>query len=871
MAWFRRFWRLWNVLRPARLQRDLERELSFHVKERAEELQQSGFSEAEASRQARLQFGNFATQLERTRDMDINGWLESMIRNLKYAVRVLSKTPAFTITVILTLALGIGANSAVFSAIDAVLLRPLPFPAGDQLVRLDQTRDNMLQIPVAPVRLEEWNRLSSTFQAITGYYLEDTSETTAEFPEKVRRAWVAPRFLRVLGVAPEYGREFTPQEEQFGGPNAVLISYRFWQRRFGGDPKAVGKTVRVTGGRATAYTIVGIMPASFGFPDRDVDLWSTSPTDAPFAQGRDLTWFNAIGRLKAGVMLGQARADLANVQSDLGRQYPKTDGIISTSITPLKEAAVGGVRKSLWLLYASVSLLLLIACSNTAALLLSRASARRHEISVRFSLGASRASVAAELLTEVFILAVAGALAGLLIAAGASNVFRALGKDLPRIEEIGLNWSIVLYSLVCAVAVTLVCGIVPVFRSTWRSPASALAHGGRSQVSGRNPVQFLLVGVQIALAVILLTGAGLLLRSFQELGRVSPGFDPQNVLTFHISSTWAEAGGEPARQRTERILDGLRSIPGVEGASTAFTLPGVPEKYEIELNTAEGRAESEPKMLAQSRWITPDYFTTMRIPVLAGELCRNEANTVTAMVNRSFADLYLNGQAAIGRHLLPVANVYARPSEIRGIVGNARETGMDHQPPPTAYFCSGSTQPGTFFLIRARGELDSLAGTVRRKVHELEPLRSVYDLTPLTDHISDAYSENHLRMTLLAFFALTAVALASVGLYGTLSYLVNVRQREVALRMALGALRSEVVRQFLTQGVRISMLGCLVGLALAAAFTRLLSSMLYGVSTTDVLTLGGVTAIVLAVSAMASLLPAIRASRFEPGQTLREE
>jgi putative ABC transport system permease protein len=382
----------------------------------------------------------------------------------------------------------------------------------------------------------------------------------------------------------------------------------------------------------------------------------------------------------------------------------------------------------------------------------------------------------------------------------------------------------------------------------------------------------LLVEVQVALAVTLLAGAGLLLRSFQELGRVSPGFDPHHVLTFHISTTWAETNErKSAKDRTERILDGLRSVPGIEAATTAGSLPGVPSEYQIELKTTEGRAESEPKLLAQGRWVSPEYFDTMRVPIVAGELCREEANANTAMVNRSFAGLYLNGSAAIGRHLVQPDNPYMAEAEIRGIVGDARETGLDREPPPTAYWCNGTIQPGTYFLIRTRGEPNSMAGTVRRKIHELEPQRSVYDLSPLTDHISEAYAENRLRTVLLAFFALTAIALASVGLYGTLSYLVNVRQREVALRMALGALRMQVARQFLNQGVRVSGLGCIAGLALSAALAQVLSGMLFGVSATDVTTWGGVVVIVLSISVMASLLPAIRAARMDPTQALREE
>lgn len=866
MAWYRRFW---NVLRPGRMQSDLQRELSFHVAERAEELQDGGMSEEEAVRTARQQFGNYTAQVERTRDMDIYGWLESFVRNLRHAARGLAKTPAFTATVVLTLALGIGANSAVFSAIYAVLLRPLPFPESDQLVKLAQSHPKIPQPFVAPVRLEEWNRLNNTFQAITGHYTEDASELSGELPEKLKLALVAPRFLQVWGIAPALGRDFSPQEERFGGPNAVLISDRLWRRRFGGNPDAVGKTLRI--GRS-AYPIIGVMPASFLFPDRDVDLWSPSPMDAPYAQSRESTWFTAIGRLKPGVTLAQARANLASVQANLGREYPKTDAMIGAMIEPLKEATVGGVRRSLLILFGSVSLLLLIACTNIAALLLSRASAREHEISVRFSLGASRASVVAQLLTEVLVVSLAGAALGLVVAAGASRVFRSLAKDLPRIEEIGLDWRIVLYALACAIAATLLCGIFPAIRGSRRNLAGSLAQAGRWQVSRYNRVQFALVGVQVALAVTLLAGAGLLLRSFQELGRVSPGFDPEHVLTFHISSSWGEtADQKAARQRVDRILDGLRSVPGIESAATALSLPGVPAQYQIELKATEGRAESEPKMLAQGRWVTLAYFATIRIPVVAGELCRDEPNSNTTMVNRSFANAYLAGSAAIGRHLVQPANAYLPPGEIRGIVGDARETGLDREPPPTVYWCAGSNQPGTYFLVRTHGEPRSMAETIRRKIHELEPRRSVYDLTPLRDHISDAYAENRLRTILLTFFAMTAVSLACVGVHGTLSYLVNLRQREVALRLALGAVRTQVVRQFLAQGLRVSVLGCMAGVVLAVALGRLLSGMLYGVSTSDTATLGGVVAIVLAVSAFASLLPAMRAARLEPMQLLREE
>ncbi len=865
--------RLRNVIRPARMDRELQRELAFHIAERAEELQTAGMPESDAWRAARRQFGNYTAQVESTREIDTSAWLETLARNLRHAARALRKAPAFSATVIATLALGIGANSAVFSAVYAIVLRPLPFPDADRLVTVAQLNSKAGGSFVGPVRLEEWNRLNTTFQSIAGYYTQDDSELSGELPEKLKRAFVSPRFLSTWGIAPQLGRDFTPEEEKFGGPNAILISDRLWRRRFAADPNVITKHLRF--GRTSA-PIVGVLPASFLIPDRDVDFWSVSAPDAPFAQSRDSTWFIAFGRLKPGVTLPQARANLAAVQANLARQFPKSDANLSAAIRPLKESTVGDISRSLWILYGSVSILLLIACANVAALLLSRAAARRHEIAVRFSLGASRTAVAAQLLTEVLVLAMAGSALGLLVAAAASRVFRILAKDLPRVEEIALDWRIVLYSLTCALAATLLCGIFPAIRGTRRNLSGSLAESGRSQVSGRNGLQFALVAVQVAFAVTLLAGAGLLLRSFQELGRVAPGFDPDRVLTFHVSSSWGEtADSKASNARVTRILDAVRLLPGVEAVATSVTLPGVPILYQLDLQTVEGRAESEPRMLAESRIVAPAYFATMRIPLLSGELCRDAPGSApgaaTMMVNRAFSTAFLSGAQAIGRNLVLPAATYLPPSRITGIVADARETGMDRAPVPTVYWCYGAAQPGTYFLVRTKGDPGAMAESVRRKIHEIEPARSVYGLSPLREHLSDAYAGNRLRAILLTFFAVTAISLACLGLYGTLSYLVNMRRREVGLRLALGALRPQIVRQFLAQGLRVSLIGCLAGLALAAAGTRLLAGMLYGVSASDKTTLAGVIALVLGVSIAASLIPALRASRVDPMQVLRDE
>jgi putative ABC transport system permease protein len=862
----------WKSFLPKRASdAQMNTELRFHIEELTEANIAAGMTPEEARRRAVLEFGGHEQLKEDLRDVYRIRVVDATLANLKSAFRFIRKSPTFSATVILTLALAIGANSAVFSAIDAILLKPLPFPEGDQLMRIEQHHIKLSnpQTYVSPVRVEDWNRLNSTFQSITGFYTEDVSETSGTLPEKFTEALVAPRFFQVWGVAPALGRDFVTEEERLGGPDAVVISDRFWRRRFNADPNALGKKLHI--GKFSP-SIVGIMPASFFFQNRDVDFWSCVPVDFPYAQNRDATWYTVIGRLKPGVTLAQARANLSTVQSQLAQQFPKTDADLSVAIDPLKEITVSSSRRSLWLLFGSVSLLLLIACTNIVALLLARATQRQQEISVRFSMGAPRGALVAQLLTETFLLALFGALLGLLLANAASGVFRSLGASLPRVEEIHLDTRIVLYSLACSVLVTLLCGLFPAIRGTRRDLAGSLNHGSRTQVSGRNPVQWLLVGIQVALAVTLLSGAGLLLRSFQQLGRVFPGFDPSHILTFQISVGWGETGDlKKLRQKTDRILETLRSTPGVEAAAISVGVPGVPFKYQTELKLVEGRAESEPKLLADNHFVSASYFATMKIPMQEGALCRETDGPPSVVVNRSFANAYFTGSPAIGHHLQASNLGYSGPAEIVGISGDAREAGLDQPPVPTAYWCAPIAEPGTYFLVRTHNAPMTMAETIRQQIHDIEPQRSAYEFAPLEQHFSDALAEGRLRTILLTFFAATALSLACVGLYGTLSYSVNVRRREVGLRLALGALRGQIVRQFLWQGLVVCIVGCVAGWALAAASTRVLVGLLYGVSPTDVPTLSGVVLLVLAVAAFASLIPATRAARVEPMQVLRDE
>ena len=866
MNWLRRFW---NTVRPGRVERDIDREMTFHLAERIDDLRAQGLSQDEAARRARLQFGNFSLQADRTRDMDVSRWADALRRDGTYAIRSLGRTPGFTVAVVLTLALGIGANGAVFSAINAVILKPLPFPDADRLVQLRQVQQRSAEDNIAPVRLEDWQRLNTTFEALTGWYTEDVSETSGEFPEKITRAFVAPRFIDVWGVPPARGRGFTALEHSEAGPRAVLISDRYWRQRLGSNPDVLNRTVRVG---ATAFPIIGVMPPTFRFPDRDVDLWFPIALDFRYAQSRSATWYTGIGRLKAGVSLEAARANLSAVQTQLGEQYPDTDKALGVEIVPLKDTTVGTVGRSLWLLFGGVTVVLLITCTNIAGLLLSRSTHRRQEIAVRLSLGASRSRVAMQLLVETLLLSIAGAGVGLVVAGGAVAWLRSAASTLPRIDEIATDWMVAIYTLAIAVVVTACCGLLPAFRAG--RDTVALNDNTRTHVSSRHSLQWLLVGAQVAMSVVLLAGAGLLVRSFQELSRIDAGFDPTHLLTFRISGNYGETVDQPRLiGRIDATIDALRALPGVQGAATSTMVPGVPAHYDNAFTLLEAGHDADRRLVAQRRIVSPEYFATVKTPLLEGEMCtRQPANgQLLTMINQAFRVRYLSDwPSPIGLHLA-AGNNSERARRIVAVVADARDHGIDRAPVPTVYSCGSAPNPTPVFLVRTHGDPLDLAQTVRLTMREREPLRSVFELSTLEDRIGGAFAENRLRTNVLSFFAVSALALAVVGLYGTLNYVVNLRRREVGLRLALGAMRTTIVRQFFGQGFRVIAVACAAGLVLALMLTRLLEGMLFGVSPTDPMVLAAVIAIVMVVAIVGSLIPATRASLIEPMRVLRDE
>ena len=865
MKWLRK------TKRPSRRDRGIDAEMEFHLTALIEANRQNGIGENEARRTALVAFGGREQIRQQVREAHLSSLLDLLGRNFAAAWRFAKRYPGMTGSIVLILALGIGASTAVFSALDAVLLQPLPFPQGDQLVELRQhdIRVKGAETTVAPLRVEDWNRLSHSFEAISGWYTQGSSEISGALPEKVTEAIVAPRFFQVWGMAPALGRDFTQAEEHFGGPDAVVLSDRYWRRRFGADPSVLNKRVRIGG---ITYSVVGVMPASFHFVDQDVDLWLPNAPDAPYSQDRMSTWFITVGRIKPGISLATAQADVTRVQGALCRLYPRSDGNLAVWVEPLKQVVLHGIASSLWLLYGAVSLLLIVACVNIAALLMARTAEREAEMAVRYALGASRVSIVLQLLSEVLLPACAGATLGLVLAAGAVHLFHVFAKDLPRVQEIALSWRVAIYTLVSIVGVTLASGLLPALRGSRREVASGLAQNARVQVSGGPSLQWTLVGTQVAMAAALLVGAGLLVRSMDAMGRVALGFHAEHVLTLRISAGWGETVNLGAlHQRIARDLDALRSVPGVEAVAIDAELPGMSgsQQQQIDLDGTDHPGAS--RIYADTRFISSGYFAVMGIRRLAGELCRDDLPYATAMVNRTFAQLYLAGAAVPGHQLQFGATGSSAPSvQLRGVVADAREAGANQPVSPTVYLCANDPDPDPWFLLRVYGDPAALAPALRRKMAQVEPSRSVYAVMPLRQRLADQSANDRARTALLSMFAVAAVALVCLGLYGTVSYTARTRRREIGLRLALGAMPRRILRSFLLQSLRVSLLGSIVGLLGGAAFSRLLAGMLYGVSALDPWVYGGVAAMLLVVSALATLFPALCAVTISMVEALRE-
>lgn len=689
-------WRkLAALVRREEIAGDLLEEMRTHV-----EMKASATGDLDAARRA---FGNTGLLLEDS--CAAWGWprLEGWLRDFRFAIRVLLRTPAFTATVVLTLALGIGAATTIFSLIDTILLRPLPYPNAGRLVAIHEMKpgDGEMRTPVAPGRLEDWQQLNRAFVALAGSSADVMTDNTGTAPERLEAAFVSPRFFAVLSTPPKLGRAFAAEEERAGGPTAVVISEGFWKRRFGSDPGVLGRSLRLMG---TNYVIVGVMPASFQYPGPATELWVPRQAGPMLLQMREARVYNCVGLLKPGVTLEQARSDLSAVQQKLGAQYPATDAGWGVGLDSLKDDLTGTVRAGLWLLLGSVSVLLVIACANVACLLLARLNGRAAEIATRCSLGAGRDVIARQLFAEGLVYSFAGGSLGMAAAFVGIDLLRIHLTDVPRITELRVDARLLVAVAAISVLAAVLFSLAPILQTFGQDLASLVNRGGRGVAGGRQRLARILVAGQFALASALLIGAGLFLRSLANLQETPLGFRYDNVLALRIGASFNELPSQTV-QRQQRILQALAGLPGVTAVSITSGLPGVspawPREFEIEGESSPGGR----LRFAAWRIVTAGYFQTVGIPILSGRTCRMSTDPATpfeALVNRSFADRYFTGRDPIGHVILkgPQGNT---PARVVGVVADAREDRQGAPPQPLIYACGFLRfWPDSDFLVQAR-------------------------------------------------------------------------------------------------------------------------------------------------------------------------
>jgi putative ABC transport system permease protein len=803
--------------------------------------------------------------------------MEALIQDIGHSLRRLRKAPGFALVAVATLALGIGANAAIFSAVNAVLLRPLPYPSADRLMAVNQVWKGR-PVVVSPQNFLDFEAEAKSFDALAVYDTSTATLTGRGEPMQIETGETSADFFEVLGVAPPVGRGFRPGENEPGRHHVVVLSQGLWRERFGGDPAALGQDVILDG---VPHAVVGVAPPGFDFP-RGRALWRPLEYDPPFrTKSRGAWYLSAIGRLRAEVSPDSARAEAGAIGERLAAAYPDANEGLGLIVRPLKEAMVGKVRTPLFVLLGAVGLVLLIACANVANLLLSRAAAREGELAVRSAMGANRSRLVRQLLTEASVLGLLGAGAGLVVASWGGDLIRALQpRDLPRLDEIGLDGVVVAFTLACTFLTTVVFGTIHAVLATRRSSATALREGGRGLLTGRGGrARRGLAVAEMALAVTLLAGAGLLLRSFSQLSRVDPGFQSDKVLTFALSlpsGRYADDGARTVFYR--RALETLGALPGVQSAAATIAVPLRGFGFNFSF-VVEGRPEVPPAQqpTLETRVVTASYFRTLGIPVVAG---RGFADTDDAssprvvVISREAARRHFPGQDPIGQRIRlgwgpPTDSV---GGTVVGVVGDVKEAGLDADHPAEVYL-SYAQKPitGMDVVLRTSVPPLTLAPAVRAAVHDLDSDLPVARLETLSRIVATSIAQPRFYTGLLTAFAGTALVLAALGLFGVISVGVSQRTREIGVRMALGARSGDVLRLVLREAATLALVGIAVGLAAALALSRTLSTLLFNLSPTDPWVFTAAPLVLLSTAVVAAWLPARRAAQVDPIEALRSE
>jgi predicted permease len=884
-ARFRSWWQA--TFRRSRMEREMDAELRFHIESYAEELIRNGVPPQNARRRARLEFGGLDRTKEECRDARVAGWIESLIFDLRYGLRMLRKNPGFATLAILTVALGIGATTAVFSLVNAVLLRDLPYQDPQ---RLTQLLEPVLHIPDVPLEawgplnadFYDWQKQNHSFSSMALFSVDRLNLAVDQSAIRVGGSRVTGEFFQVLGIAPELGRALGPEDDQPGKDQVVVISHALWQSHFGADRGVLGKELLLT---ARPYRVVGVMPAGFSFPHgaenldtigRVTDVWVPWAMTPQEKSSRDEGAGNAIGRLRPGVSLAQAQAEMRTITARLDPLHPPMLQGSTAVVRPLDVAVTGGSRRALLIFMGSVLLVLLIACSNVASLILARATGRAQEMSVRAALGASRSRLIRQLLAESLCLSGTGGLLGVLVAFFAVRFLIFINPgNIPRLEELSIDWRVLLFTIGVSLATGLLFGLFPALTVSRGQLNDVLKAGGNRRVTGRaGALHRGLMVTEVALAVVLLTGSGLLIRSFMKLQGVDKGFAPQSTVTMNIQLD--PRYNQPERQTAffRNVIDGTSALPGVETAAAINYLPlGGGES--IALLIVEGYPFDQ-KIFFEGRSISPRYFAAMGIALLQGRDFTDDdsgAHPGAAIVSRSFARKYFPGQSAIGKRFRDGGdNSPAAWCTIVGVVGDVRYWKLEASPPMQIYTPLWGAAPGSASVV-ARTNLppDNVASNIRAIVHGLDPSLVATDLRTMDQLISKASAERRFQTLLLTIFGGLALFLSLVGLYGLMAYSVQQRTAEIGIRMALGAQAGDVLRLVLKQGANLALAGIVLGVAGAWCLTRLMASLLFEVKPTDAPTFFGVAILFSAVALAACYVPARRATPLDPMVALRYE
>ena len=867
--------------------RRLRAEIDHHIALQTAENIRAGLPAAEARRQAMLKFGAVASVAEDYRAERRFPSIDSFLQDLHHALRTLRQSPGFAALAILTLALGIGANTALFSVINGVLLNPLPYPQSDQLAAVYGTTPGVYRGPITYLNFLDWQRENRTLSSMALYRYQDYSLTGHGEGERVSGFMVSANFFSTLGVQPVLGRTFRADDDRVGAAPVVILGGGFWRRRFGASPQILGNILALNG---ASYTVIGVIPARFNFYGQLRDVYTPIGqwSDPSFRDRRIDMSAHAIGRIKPGVTLVQAQADMDSVARNLAAAYPEANKNVGITLVSMKQDLVGKVQPFLIVLLAAVGFLLLIACANVANLLLARSMLRSREFAVRAALGASHSRIVRQLLTESIFLAGCGGAMGLLLAfAGTTMVLRTLPAALPRANEISLDSRVLLFTFALSLITGVLFGLAPALRTSRVNLQEILKESGRGSSGSRHRLQGIFVAVQVGTALVLLIGAGLMIRSLAALWRVDPGFDPSHAITFNLAMpSSAATTSAQTRARLRLFDDKMSAIPGVEAVSV--TLGSRPMIHDSSLPFwIEGQpkpANIQDMHQAMFYLVESGFQRSMGVKLERGRFITDEDNENAPLVidiDDVFARAYFPNENPVGQHIhLALFNVEA---EIVGVVAHVKQWGLGADPKSAieAQFDYPFVQlpekimplvaDSVAVVLRTKGDPEAVMAPVRRAVAEIDPREVVYSVQTLDQVLANSLAARRFSMILLGIFAALALLLACVGIYGVISYLVGQRTHEIGVRVALGAQPADVMRLVVGGGAKMALTGVAIGIAVALALTRLMAGELFGVTAHDPLTFFVVAFVLIVVALLASYIPARRAMRVDPITALRYE